>query len=125
MELILPCADVASDIVVAFTSVFFDVWLLGAMVAFLVIPMAGFVYWLRVHESVRPGVAGSRDAGVFAFRSLTLTPILFADAFTLIPWHSANIPVTATYEATQWEPVWKSRGLHPAASPRGTAFLHR
>ena len=76
-EFLLPGADVSSDIVVLFSSVFYEQWLFVCMLVFLLLPTLGFFYILWRHDWFIPGVKTTREVTnkfVFYF---TLTPWLF------------------------------------------------
>ena len=76
-ELVLPSYDVSSDIIVLFSSVFYEQWLFVCMLVFLLLPTLGFFYILWRHDWFIPGVKTTREVTnkfVFYF---TLTPWLF------------------------------------------------
>ena len=90
VELVLPSADVSTDIFVLFTSVFYSQVLFAFMVIFLLAPALGFVNVLWVHENLAPGTKSTefvmnRFVEVFCFIPCLFgnSAFKFADKFPL------------------------------------------
>ena len=111
VELVLPSADVSTDIFVLFTSVFYSQVLFAFMVIFLLAPALGFVNVLWVHENLAPGTKSTefvtnRFVEVFCFIPCLFgnSAFKFADKFPLAakfaepesPEHWWSVSVTFT-----------------------------
>ena len=90
VELVLPSADVSTDIFVLFTSLFYSQVLFAFMVIFLLAPTLGFVNVLWVHENLAPGTKSTefvmnRFVEVFCFIPCLFgnSAFKFADKFPL------------------------------------------
>ena len=80
VELVLPSADVSTDIFVLFTSVFYSQVLFAFMVIFLLAPALGFVNVLWVHENLAPGTKSTEFVKCRFWEICCFIPYLFGNS---------------------------------------------
>ena len=110
-ELVLPSADVSTDIFVLFTSVFYNQVLFVFVIIFLLAPTLGFFCVLWVHEYIAPGMESMAFVMETFIGVFTLTPCLFADSEFKFPDKFPLAIEFAELESEEWwsKSIWIKR----------------